>query len=192
MSGSPGWSPPAPHHRTRDDVPFSRRAGAARLSDRGPLWGASPLPRLDGVADREAAALRVGRLDLLARRVEVIEAATEVNGRLAWGLPRPTSAALCHSPVSWPSSSAPTSPTGASPWRLAVAMPGGGPLRASKWVSNPSVRRWQQLGWVTATCTLATSTRSPSGSTGRRPPRPPNCGPRAPPAVVRLSKRPGQ
>jgi integrase len=38
-----------------------------------------------GLRIGEAAALRVRRLDLLARRVEVIEAATEVNGRLAWG-----------------------------------------------------------------------------------------------------------
>ena len=38
-----------------------------------------------GLRIGEAAALRVGRLDLLARRVEVVEAATEVNGRLAWG-----------------------------------------------------------------------------------------------------------
>jgi hypothetical protein len=33
MSGSPGWSPPAPHHRTRDDVPFSQP----------PSWSGSPL-----------------------------------------------------------------------------------------------------------------------------------------------------
>ena len=33
-----------------------------------------------GLRIGEAAALRVGRLDLLARRVEVVEAATEVNG----------------------------------------------------------------------------------------------------------------
>ena len=62
-----------------------RRAGATRLPDRGPLRDAGALPRLDGTPDRRAAPLRVGRLDLLARRVEVVEAATEVNGRLAWG-----------------------------------------------------------------------------------------------------------
>src|SRR4029450_7677279 len=55
-----------------------------------------------------------GRRDEPARacRVEVVEAATEVNGRLAWGQPRPASAALSHSPTSWPSNSAPTSQTG--------------------------------------------------------------------------------
>jgi integrase len=38
-----------------------------------------------GLRIGEAAALRVERLDLLARRVEVVEEATEVNGRLEWG-----------------------------------------------------------------------------------------------------------
>src|SRR5262249_34279233 len=36
----------------------------------------------------EMAALRVRRLDLLARRVEIAEAVTSVNGRLTWGTPK--------------------------------------------------------------------------------------------------------
>ncbi|UQX89208.1 site-specific integrase [Jatrophihabitans telluris] len=36
----------------------------------------------------EAAALRVSRLDLLRRRVEIAESATSVNGRIVWGTPK--------------------------------------------------------------------------------------------------------
>lgn len=36
----------------------------------------------------EVAGLRVGRLDLLRRRLEVVEAVTEVNGRHVWGSPK--------------------------------------------------------------------------------------------------------
>src|SRR5690242_1191502 len=36
----------------------------------------------------ELAALRVGRVDLMRRRVTVAEALTEVRGRLVWGMPK--------------------------------------------------------------------------------------------------------
>jgi integrase len=87
-----------------------------------------------GLRIGEAAALRVGRLDLLARRVEVVEAATEVNGRLAWGptktgerrtvpLPRFLAEQLGAYLADRPH----------SPADLVFTMPRGGPLRASKW-----------------------------------------------------------
>ena len=50
---------------------------------------------LSGLRFGEAAALTVRRVDLLRRRVEVAESVTEVQGRLEWGAPRPTSAAPC-------------------------------------------------------------------------------------------------
>jgi integrase len=41
-----------------------------------------------GLRFGELAALRVGRLDLLRRRIEVVESATEVNGRMVFGPPK--------------------------------------------------------------------------------------------------------
>ena len=61
-----------------------RRCGASQIAEPYGCWVRLGWGRACGSGRR--AALRVGRLDLLARRVEVVEAATEVNGRLAWGL----------------------------------------------------------------------------------------------------------
>jgi integrase len=97
-----------------------------------------------GLRIGEAAALRVGRLDLLARRVEVVEAATEVNGRLAWGptktgerrtvpLPRFLAEQLGAYLDGRPH----------GPDALVFGMPHGGALRASKWGERyfrPAVR----------------------------------------------------
>jgi integrase len=87
-----------------------------------------------GLRVGEAAALRVGRLDLLARRVEVVEAATEVNGRLAWG-PTKTgerrTVPLPHFPAE--QLGADLADRSHSPGDLVFTMPAGGPLRASKW-----------------------------------------------------------
>ena len=97
-----------------------------------------------GLRIGEAAALRVGRLDLLARRVEVVEAATEVNGWLAWGptktgerrtvpLPRFLADQLGAYLADRPH----------GPDALVFGMPQGGPLRASKWGERyfrPAVR----------------------------------------------------
>ena len=81
----------------------------------------------------EAAALRVGRLDLLARRVEVVEAAAEVNGRLAWG-PTKTgerrTVPLPHFLAEQLGAHLADRPHG--PDDLVFTRPGGGPLRASK------------------------------------------------------------
>jgi integrase len=87
-----------------------------------------------GLRIGEAAALRVGRLDLLARRVEVAEAATEVNGRLAWG---PTKTGERRT-VPFPHFLADQLGTYLAdrphaPDDLVFTMPAGGPLRASKW-----------------------------------------------------------
>ena len=87
-----------------------------------------------GLRIGEAAALRVGRLDLLARRVEVVEAATEVNGRVAWG---PTKTGerrivpLPHFLAEQLRAYLADRPHG--PDALVFGMPQGGPLRASKW-----------------------------------------------------------
>jgi integrase len=97
-----------------------------------------------GLRIGEAAALRIGRLDLLAGRVEVVEAATEVGGRLEWGptktgerrtvpLPRFLAEELGAYLADRPH----------SPSDLVFTMPAGGPLRASKWGERyfrPAVR----------------------------------------------------
>jgi len=97
-----------------------------------------------GLRVGEAAALRVGRLDLLARRVEVVEAATEVNGRLVWG-PTKTgerrTVPLPHFLADQLGAYLADRPH--SPGDLVFTMPGGGPLRASKWGERyfrPAVR----------------------------------------------------
>jgi integrase len=97
-----------------------------------------------GLRIGEAAALQVGRLDLLARRVEVVEAATEVNGRLAWG-PTKTgerrAVPLPHFLASQLGAYLADRPHG--PDALVFGMPQGGPLRASKWGERyfrPAVR----------------------------------------------------
>ena len=71
-----------------------------------------------GLRIGEAAALRVGRLDLLGRRIEVVKAATEVNGRLAWGSTKTGERRTVPLPHFLPSSSAPTSPTGRTAPRI--------------------------------------------------------------------------
>lgn len=48
-----------------------------------------PLPRLHtGLRRGEVAALRVRRVDLNRRRVDIAESVTEVHGRLVWGTPK--------------------------------------------------------------------------------------------------------
>ena len=101
-----------------------------------------------GLRIGEAAALRVGRLDLLARRIEVVEAATEVNGWLAWGRPRPASAASFRCHDSSPSSLALTWPTDPTPLPILcspcrVADRCGSPSGAS----GTSARQWRRPGW---------------------------------------------
>jgi integrase len=97
-----------------------------------------------GLRIGEAAALRVGRLDLLARRVEVVEAATEVGGRLAWG-PTKTgerrTVPLPHFLAEQLGAYLADRPHG--PDALVFGMPQGGALRASKWGERhfrPAVR----------------------------------------------------
>ncbi len=87
-----------------------------------------------GLRIGEAAALRVGRLDLLARRVEVVEAATEVNARLAWGSTKTgerRTVPLPHFLAEQLSAYLVDRPHG--PDDLMFTMPGRGPLRAYKW-----------------------------------------------------------
>ena len=82
-------------------------------------------------------------------RVEVVEAATEVNGRLAWGRPRPASVALsrCHGFLA-EQLGAYLADRPHSPADLVFTMPGGGPLRASKEIVQA------MLGHRSATQTL--------------------------------------
>jgi integrase len=112
-----------------------------------------------GLRIGEAAALRVGRLDLLARRVEVAEAATEVNGRLAWG---PTKTGERRT-VPFPHFLADQLGTYLAdrphaPDDLVFTMPAGGPLRASKWGSGTSGRRWRRPGSPKASASMTFGT----------------------------------
>jgi integrase-like protein len=61
-----------------------------------------------GLRAGELVALRVRHLNLLRGRCEVGESATEVDGRLVWGRPRPTPAASCICLGSCATSPAPT------------------------------------------------------------------------------------
>ena len=58
---------------TRQSAPTNRSSGPS--TDAGLRWG-------------EAAALRVGSIDPLRRRLRVTEAVTEVQGRQVWGTPK--------------------------------------------------------------------------------------------------------
>jgi integrase len=112
-----------------------------------------------GLRIGEAAALRVGRLDLLGRRVEVVEAATEVNGRLAWGPTKTGERRTVPLPAFWSSCSAPTWPTGltrsatwCSPCQAAARC---GPPSG---VSGTSGQPWRRQGrpWASASMTFGT------------------------------------
>ncbi len=83
---------------------------------------------LTGLRIGEAAALRVGRVDLLRRRVEVVEAVAEVSGRLEWGTPK------SHAARSVPLARSLVEPLarrcqGKGPGDLVLTAPRGGPLR---------------------------------------------------------------
>jgi site-specific recombinase XerC len=57
-----------------------------------------------GLRFGELAALRVGRVNLLQRRIEVAESVTEVNGVTVFGPQRPTTAGRCPSRGPWSTS----------------------------------------------------------------------------------------
>jgi len=63
----------------------------------------SPLPGLRRLAVGEMAALPVGRIDFLRRRVLVSESVTPVKGVMAFGR-KVTRGARCRSPASWSAS----------------------------------------------------------------------------------------
>ncbi len=71
---------------------FLSRPEVERLaSEAERLDGSGDLVRLlalTGLRFGEVVALRVGRVDLHRRRLSVVESATEVNGKLEWGLPK--------------------------------------------------------------------------------------------------------
>ena len=98
-----------------------------------------------GLRIGEAAALRVGRLDLLARRIEVVKAATEVNGRLAWGSTKTgerRTVPLPHFLAEQLGAYLADRPH--SPEDLVFTMtPTAGPLRASKWGERYFRRQWR-------------------------------------------------
>jgi integrase len=83
---------------------------------------------LTGLRFGEAAAMRVGRVNLLRRRVEVVEAVAEVNGLLEWGTPK------THQRRSVPLADSLQEPlaarcAGKGPNDLLLTAPRGGPLR---------------------------------------------------------------
>jgi integrase len=83
-----GLSLPRTHERPRR---YLTAAQVQALAEAAGAGGALPIYVLAycGLRWSELAALRVGRVDLMRRRLEVAEAMTEVNGgRLVWGTPK--------------------------------------------------------------------------------------------------------
>lgn len=75
--------PTLPDHRYLD------HAQVAKLADRCGDYGVVVrFLAYTGLRWGELAALRVGRVDLRRRRVQVVESVTEVNGSLVWGTPK--------------------------------------------------------------------------------------------------------
>ena len=130
----------------------------------------------------------------------MVEAATEVNGRLAWG-PTKTgerrTVPLPHFLAEQLGAYLADRPHG--PDALVFGMPQGGPLRASKWGERyfrpavaaaglPTGLRVHDLRHTAASLAIRENAsvkivQAMPGSTGRTPPRPPKCGPRvAPPS----------
>ncbi|MBB2900497.1 integrase [Kineococcus radiotolerans] len=90
----------------------------------------------------ELAALRVGRLDLMRRRLEVAEAVTEVGGRAVWGTPKTHATRVIAVPRSLVDDLA-AQVAGRAPTDLAFTAPRGGVLLLRNWRRNvfvPAIR----------------------------------------------------
>lgn len=123
----------------RRDMHFLTAAEVERLAAVIPA-PYPPLVRFDaytGLRAGELAALRVGRLDLLRGVVQVVESATEVNGRLEWGATKSYERRTVRLPRFLRDElAAYLTDRRHSPTDLVFTMPVGGPLRASKWVER--------------------------------------------------------
>jgi len=87
-----------------------------------------------GLRPSELTALKVGRLDMLRGTVRVVEAATEVDGRLHWGGVKNHEARTVRLPRSITDElAAHLASQSHSPDDLAFPAPLGGPMRWSKW-----------------------------------------------------------
>ncbi len=98
----------------------------------------------------EAAALRARRVDLLRRRLEIVESVTEVQGYLEWGTPKTHQARSVPLPKTLADRPAPIVATKA-PEELVFTAPAGGPLRLRNWRMRvfDSARDRAGLGTVT-------------------------------------------
>lgn len=155
--------------------------GAVQLAEDRPTWlhafpvgeyhhpqhGRLRFAAYTGFRAGELAALRVRRLNLLKREVEVVEQATEVAGELVWGPPKSGEARtvrlprfLCDEPAAYLADR----PHG--PEALVFTAPDGGPLRQSSFVRayfRPAVRatglpsglRWHDLRHTAASLMIA-------------------------------------
>jgi integrase len=92
-----------------------------------------------GLRPSELTALKVGRMDLLRGTVRVVEAATEVDGRLHWGGVKTHEARTVRLPRSVADDLG-SHLTGLAhgPEDLVFPAPLGGPMRWSKWTSTPA------------------------------------------------------
>lgn len=95
-----------------------------------------------GMRFGELAALRVRRVDLLRRRIEIAEAVTEVNGELVYGTPKTHHRRSVPVPRSLVDDLA-VAMAGKGPEDLALTSATGGPLRLMNWrrrVFDPAAR----------------------------------------------------
>ena len=95
-----------------------------------------------GLRFGEVAALRVGRIDLARRRIEVAESVTSVNGRLVWGTPKGHARRWVSVPA-FVANQLAEHVAGKTPADLVFQSPQGGVLRASNFrrdVFEPAAR----------------------------------------------------
>lgn len=85
-----------------------------------------------GLRFGEAAAVRVGRIDLMRRRLEISESVSEVSGQLVWGSPKTHQRRTVPIPRFLIDDLAERI-AGKGPDELAFTAPGGGPLRLMNW-----------------------------------------------------------
>jgi integrase len=95
----------------------------------------------------ESVALRRSRVDVLRRRISIVEAATEVNGRLLFGEPKTHRRRLVHVPTFVVEALAQhLTDRPADPDALVWAAPRGGPLRYNPYRSRVWDRATRQAG----------------------------------------------
>jgi integrase len=142
MPRNPADKVPLPR-AAKPDKRFLTHAEVARLADAaGPYGLAVQVLAYTGLRFGELAALRVGRVDLLRRRIKVAESVTEVAGRAVWGTPKSHAVRSVPVPRSLADSMA-EQMAGKAPGDFVFTAPKGGALLLRNWrrqVFDPATR----------------------------------------------------